>query len=122
MASDVDVAVRESHVPLRSSGRGARRWAHDAAGVVNFRAVDEAEGNGDFGLRRVEQFFYADGRTSAAEPRRLYLTAQSTTVVIGVIKVKIKDAMSRALAGRERGADPAAGFRPGLYMYSAVAQ
>ena len=47
VANDVDVAVREGHVPLRGSGRGVRRWLHDAAGVVNFRAV-EAEENGDF--------------------------------------------------------------------------
>ena len=35
VSNDVHVAVREGHVPLWGGGRGARRWAHDATGVVN---------------------------------------------------------------------------------------
>ena len=35
VANDVDVAVREGHVPLWGGGGGGRRRAHDAAGVVD---------------------------------------------------------------------------------------
>jgi len=35
VANGVYVAVRDGHVLLRGGGGGARRWAHDATGVVN---------------------------------------------------------------------------------------
>ena len=93
VANDVDVAVREGHVPLRGGGRGARRWAHDATGVVNLRAV-EAEGNNDLAARG--NVFSADGRTSVAESRRLNLTVKRVTVVF---VIKVEDALRRASGG-----------------------
>ena len=103
VANDVDVAVREGHIPLRGGGRGARRWAHGAIGVVDLRAV-EAGGNGD--LAAQGNVFSADGRTSAAEPRRLHLTVKRATVVF---VTKVEDALRRTSGGRERGAGPGSG-------------
>ena len=54
VANDVDVAVREGHVPLWGGGGGGRRWAHGAAGVVDLRAV-EVEAEGDFAQAEIGQ-------------------------------------------------------------------
>ena len=93
--NEVDVAARQGHVPLRGSGRGARHWAHNATGIVNLRAV-EAEGNGDLAARS-NVSSAADGRTSVAESRRLYLTVKSATVIV---VIKVDDALGRASAGQ----------------------
>ena len=99
VANGVYVAVRDGHVLLRGGGGGARRWAHDATGVVNLRAV-EAEGNGD--LTAWSNVFSADGRTSVAEPRRLHLTVKRAIVAF---VIKVEDSLRRASGWRERGAD-----------------
>jgi hypothetical protein len=103
VANDVDVAVREGHIPLRGGGRGARRWAHGAIGVVDLRAV-EAEGNGD--LATWSNVVSADGRASVAESRRLHLTVKRAIVTF---VIKVEDSLGCASGWRERGTDPDSG-------------